>query len=251
MRYKHGAGRENGKNTLGGINMKEQIREIVLSYGADICGFANIDRFNHVPYGYKPSDIYADCKSVVAFAVVLPQGLTKVSSRLIYGHFNNISCTEVDMIAFKAAKKIEEKYQCNVVPLPCDNPYEYWDSEKMEGMGLLSMKHIAVQAGLGVLGKSSLLINEYYGNMITLGAILTNLELPSDMLSNNICNPNCRKCIEACPVHAIENDTVNQKLCRINTYGKTERGFDTVDCNKCRIVCPINYRHKRNAKQMR
>ena len=229
--------------------MKEHIREIVLSYGADLCGFANIDRFDNVPYGYRPSDIYADCKSVVAFAVALPRGLANVNPRLIYGHFNYISCAEVDRIAFKAAKKMEENYRCVVVPMPCDNPYECWDSEKMEGAGLMSMKHIAVQAGLGVIGKSSLLINEHYGNMVTLGAILTSLELPSDRLSKNICSPDCRKCIEACPAHAIENDAVNQKLCRINTYGKTERGFDTVDCNKCRIVCPINCGHNRNGKQ--
>ena len=81
------------------------------------------------------------------------------------------------MIAFKAAKKIEESYRCIAVPVPCDNPYEYWDSEKMEGMGLLSIKHIAVQAGLGVIGKSSLFINERYGNMITLGAIFNQLSI--------------------------------------------------------------------------
>ena len=29
--------------------MKEEIREIILSYGADLCGFANIDRFQDAP----------------------------------------------------------------------------------------------------------------------------------------------------------------------------------------------------------
>ncbi|KAA6328570.1 hypothetical protein EZS27_022547 [termite gut metagenome] len=48
---------------------------------------------------------------------------------------------------------------------------------------------------------------------------------------------------------AIENGRVNQKLCRNNTYGKTKRGFDTVDCNCCRTACPMNYgdNHKINA----
>jgi len=149
--------------------MKEEIREMVLSYGADLCGFANIDRFQDAPYGYKPTDIYADCKSVVAFAVALPKGLTKVSPRLIYGHYNSISHSETDVLSFKSARSIEEKYRC-----------------------------------------------------IT----------------------NCRRCIDACPVNAIENGAVNQQLCRKNTYGKTERGFDTVDCNQCRVVCPMNYTKK-------
>lgn len=225
--------------------MKEQIREIVLSYGADLCGFANIDRFDKAPLGFKPNDIYPDCKSVISFAIALPQGLTKIKPRLIYGHYNYISCIETDVIAFKVAKRIEGNFSCNAIPIPCDSPYEYWDNHKMEGRGLLSMKHVAVQAGLGSLGKNTLFINKYYGNMVTLGIILTDLELSSDMLSKNICNVNCHKCIEACPVNAIKDGTVNQKLCRESTYRKTKRGFDTVDCNECRIVCPINYRNTR------
>ncbi len=31
--------------------MKEQIRELILSFGADVCGFANIDRFDNAPSG--------------------------------------------------------------------------------------------------------------------------------------------------------------------------------------------------------
>lgn len=194
--------------------------------------------------GYKPTDIYADCKSVVAVAVALPKGLTKVSPRLIYCHYNSISHSETDVLSFKSARSIEEKYRCTAVPIPCEVPYEYWDAEKTEGRGLLSMKHIAVQAGLGSLGKSSLFLNKSYGNMVTLGAILTDLDLPSDAFSENICITNCRRCIDACPVNAIENGAVNQRLCRKNTYGKTERGFDTVNCNQCRVVCPINYTKK-------
>jgi epoxyqueuosine reductase QueG len=139
---------------------------------------------------------------------------------------------------------MEEDYQCTAVPVPCDSPYEYWDAENMEGRGLISMRHTAVAAGLGAIGKSSLLLNPRYGNMLTLGALLTDLDLPSDPVSENICKDNCRKCMDNCPVGAIENVHVNQKLCRNNTYGKTKRGFDTVDCNRCRTVCPMNYGEK-------
>ena len=39
------------------------------------------------------------------------------------------------------------------VPIPADGPVEYWDEEELEGRGILSMKHAAVNAGLGTLGK--------------------------------------------------------------------------------------------------
>jgi len=228
------------------MTVKEKIREIVLSCGADLCGFANIDRFKDTPNGFSPTDILPECKTVISFAFAIPFGLTKVPSRLIYGHYNNISCPEVDMITLKSAKKIEELFTCTAIPIPCDNPYEYWDAEKKVGKGLLSMKHVAVQAGLGTLGKSTLLLTKRFGNMVTLGAILTDLDLPSDELSVDICIKDCRKCLDVCPVSAISDNTVNQRACRENTYGKTARGFDTVDCNLCRVVCPAN---NRNAHQ--
>jgi epoxyqueuosine reductase QueG len=220
--------------------MKAEIRELVLSQGADLCGFANIDRFDKAPSGFHPRDLFHDCSSVISFAVGLPKGLGRVAPRLVYGYYNSMSCPETDHIAFLSAKKIEKEFSCIAVPIPCDGPYEYWDNEKMEGRGLLSMKHIALKAGLGSLGKNTLLMNEKLGNLLTLGAILTDLELESDPIPKSCCAPECRLCIEACPVDAIKSGSIDQKLCRVNTYGKTERGFDTVDCNRCRTVCPIN-----------
>jgi len=221
--------------------MKEQIREIVLSYGADLCGFADIDRLSNAPDGFHPANIFPDCKSVISFAMALPKGLAKVPSRLVYGHYNSLICPEVDAIALKTAKKLEESFNCFAVPMPCDGPYEYWNAEETAGRGLVSMKHIAVQAGLGTLGKSTLLLNEQYGSMLTLGAILTDLALATDPLAESICIDDCQKCVDNCPACAISGGAVNQKACRQNSYGKTARGFDTVDCNKCRTICPMCY----------
>lgn len=100
------------------------------------------------------------------------------------------------------------------------------------------MKHIAVGCGLGTLGKNTLLINPKYGNRLTVGAILTDLELESDELCEEQCIHGCKICIKSCPVGAISQDSVNQLLCRTNAYGKTAKGFDTVDCNLCRTKCP-------------
>lgn len=221
--------------------MKESIRQIVLSQGADVCGIANIERFSEAPAGFSPIDLFWDCKSVVTLGIALPKGLLDVKPRLIYGHFNSLSCREVDEVSFQAAKKIERELGCNAVPVPCDAPYEYWDNENVQGKGLMSMRHAAVLSGLGSIGKNSLLINAQYGTALTVGAILLDVNLPSDNLCESLCLERCKKCVESCPAGAIENGTVNQMACRRNTFGKTERGFDTVDCNNCRIVCPLRF----------
>lgn len=221
--------------------MEERIKEIILSLGADVCGIANIDRFGDSPKGFSPTDSYKNTKSVIVFGCALPKGLTKVDSRFIYGYFNNLSCSVVDRIAFLGAKQIEKEFNAEAVPMPCDSPYEYWNSESKTGKGLISMKHAAVKAGIGSLGKNTLLINKEYGNLLTIGAVFCNLSLKSDGLCGDICVKNCRKCLDACPVHAIKDGRVDQSLCRPNAYGKSSRGFDTVLCNKCRMVCPNRY----------
>jgi len=125
-----------------------------------VCGVANIDRFSEAPAGFHPKDIFSTCQSVIVIGIALPKGLTKVEPRLIYGHFNYGTCPEVDWIALRTAKEIEKLSGWFAVPLPSDGPYEFWDAEKLEGRGLLSMKHAAVLAGLGTLGKNTLLLTQ-------------------------------------------------------------------------------------------
>lgn len=221
--------------------MEKYIKEIASQYGADVCGIGCIDRFENAPAGFSPLDIFDKCKSVIAVGIALPKGLYEIAPRLIYSHFNAGICTELDQLTLKLAKEIERKYDCLAVPVPSDAPNEYWDVESMTAKGLISMKHTAVLCGLGSIGKSSLLINSEYGNRLTIGAVLTNLELKSDSMQPDLCIQGCRKCIDNCPAHAIQDGRVEQKKCRQNTYGKTARGFDTVDCNRCRTVCPMRF----------
>lgn len=224
--------------------MKDKIKKIFINLGAELCGVANIDLFADAPMGFNPRDIYPDCKSVVVFAKKIPKGLAYVSPRIIYQQFNSISPVELDRISYLASNEIEKIYDIIAVPIPSDGPYDYWDSDKLEGRGIISMKHAAVLAGIGSLGKSTLLLNSQFGNMINLGAVLINLNLPSDSPAESVCIKGCRLCIDNCPVKAINENGVTQKLCREHAYSINERGYDVVNCNKCRVICPIAFGKK-------
>ena len=217
----------------------KKIKEAAKALGADVCGIGDISRFSRAPEGFSPLDLYDGCRSVIAVGMALPKGLYKVEPRLLYGSFNAEICTRLDDLELLLARYIEDELGGICVPVPCDAPNEYWEPETRTAKGLISMKYTAALCGLGSIGKSSLLINEKYGNRLTIGAILTDLELPSDPISPELCIKGCSKCVESYPVGAIKDGRVNQLLCRANTYGKTARGFDTVDCNICRTVCPM------------
>ncbi|MDP4088556.1 MAG: epoxyqueuosine reductase [Bacillota bacterium] len=217
--------------------MEERVKSIFLELGADLCGIANVDRFSGAPAGFNPTDIYSECKSVIVFARRMPRGTACVNPRIVYNKANDMNLEELDRIGFAASIEVE-KLGCTAVPVPSDSPYEYWDSDKMEGRGILSMRHAALLAGLGSLGKNTLLINKKYGNMINIGAVLTTLDLKSDPLSEEMCISSCRLCLNSCPQKALDAQTVNQKLCRQYAYGSNKRGYSVCNCNSCRIVCP-------------
>lgn len=98
---------------------------------------------------------------------------------------------------------MEKKFDYWTVPLSSDAPYEYWEKENLMGRGLVSMKHVAVNCGLGSIGKSTLLLNEQFGNRLNIGIVLSDLDLQPDDFAKEVCIPNCRKCIKSCPAHAI------------------------------------------------
>lgn len=205
--------------------------------GADLCGIAQMARFVDAPAGFHPTDIYPACRSVIVFAKRLPKGLAAVSPRIINNHLSDIVISELDRISYLGSLEIE-KLGGIAVPVPSDAPYDYWDSDNLEGKGLLSMRHAALAAGIGSMGKNTLIISKQYGNMINIGAVLTNLDLQSDPLSEELCIAGCRLCLDNCPTKALDGRTANQMLCRQFTYSSNQRGFGICNCNRCRLVCP-------------
>lgn len=215
-----------------------QIKTLIHGMGADLCGIAPVERFSEAPSGFHPTDIYKDCKSVVVFAKRLPFGALNAESCVPYTHMNHLITQEVDWLTLQIARKFEDLGIGNV-PIPSDDPYEYWEPERSYGRAILSMRHAGYLAGLGVLGKNTLLINLTFGNMIQLGAVLVDCVLEGDALAKyEGCLPNCKLCLNACPVGALNGKTVSQQKCRPLSNFRTPKGYILKKCNTCRKICP-------------
>lgn len=155
-----------------------------------------------------------------------------------YTHTNNVITQLVDNLGLELCL-ILEGLGINAVPIPSDDPSEYWEADKQYARGILSLRHAGYFSGLGVLGKNTLLINEKYGNMIQIGAILVDISLESDSIADHEgCLEKCSLCIDSCPQKTLSRVTVDQKLCRELSNLVTERGFNLKKCNLCRTVCP-------------
>jgi epoxyqueuosine reductase len=121
--------------------------------------------------------------------------------------------------------------------------------------GPLNERVLAKHAGLGWLGKNTLLLNERIGSFFFLGVILTTLDLPPTLGSSEVppadrCGT-CRKCIDACPTDAlVEPYVMDARKCisylTIELRGsipeqlRKPMGHHIFGCDICQDVCPWN-----------
>ena len=221
--------------------MRERIKEIVIKHGADLFGIAPAGRFDGAPGGFHPRDIYSKTESVIVFAVRLPGGTLFAETPIPFTHMNTLAIQKVDAITYAISADLDRAGVGNVL-IPTDDPYEYWDSDRQEGRAILSLRHAAVLAGLGRLGRNNLLVNKDYGNMIQIGALLTDKRIEPDPLADyEVCPPECRICLDSCPQRALTGETVIQKLCRPISNFKTEKGYVIKRCFECRRTCPRTF----------
>ena len=221
------------------------VKEMVFGLGADLCGIASVDRFGDAPVGFRPTDLYPECKSVIVFAKKLPESVFYTESTIPYSFVDDIALHEVLRLSLDIAVGLEKR-NIVAVPIPSE-PYDYWDKDSMTGKGLVSLKHAGYLAGLGIIGRNTLLCNPEFGNLIKLGAVLSNAELEADpILCVDLCSDKCNLCLKSCPSGAIKESSVDQKKCRLQSEGTTKKGEPITVCNNCRRVCPNRAGWKKN-----
>ena len=215
-----------------------EVKALALALGADQCGVASADSFTGAPEGFRPTDIYDRCRSVVVFLKAMPPTIPQAANPAPYSHAAYLIYAELDRLGLDLARALEERGAPSV-PLPCDVPYLHWEEGTSHGMGILSMRHAAQLAGLGRLGRNTLLQNDELGNLGYIGAVLTAAELEPDLpLTGSPCPEHCRICLEACPENALIGRTVIQERCRKRSITTVGRGFSIYSCHLCRSRCP-------------
>lgn len=76
------------------------------------------------------------------------------------------------------------------VPVPTNE--SQWDDKTGRWRSIVSQKHAAQAAGLGTIGRHSLLITPEFGSMVWLGAVLTEAELAEDpVLEKSVTTVTC------------------------------------------------------------
>lgn len=116
---------------------------------------------------------------------------------------------------------------------------------------------LAKAAGLGWIGKNSLLISKELGSYVFIGELIIDLELKyDDPFTVDYCG-NCTRCIDACPTDAIVFPrTIDARKCiSYHTIENKEEIPESIrenlhnqvyGCDICQDVCPWNKKTKPN-----
>ena len=214
---------------------REEVKKLFLSLGAELCGIAPVDRFGAAPEGFHPWDVYPQCKSVISFACRVPEAALSCKTPVVYTRVRNSLSEKMDGIALDACIALE-RAGIKAVLIPANE--SVWDAKTGRNRSVVSQKHAAQAAGLGTIGRHSLLITPQLGSMVWLGAVLTDGEWEGDPLIEPICT-GCSRCVEACPVNALAGEQVDQGACWGHAFGD-DPGIQrwVISCHACRDACP-------------
>jgi epoxyqueuosine reductase len=189
-----------------------------------------------------PKQILPECKSILVLALPytssefgIPNSELKIAAYALGDDYHDIIPPRLqELVAF-----IEEQ-----LGHPIPNRY-YTDT------GPILERELAQRAGLGWIGKNSMLINPQAGSTFLLAEILLGVDLePDEPFSTDHCGT-CTRCIDACPTQCIlPNRTLDARRCisylTIENKGEIPEGLRPhmqnwiFGCDICQQVCPWN-----------
>lgn len=216
---------------------RDEVKQILFSLGAELCGITGMERLSGAPEGFHPRDVMPSCNSAIVFACRFPVGALHCVSPAPYTRIRNSITAKMDAIALDACIELDKR---GVLCAPIPTNEAVYDAKTGRSRCIVSLKHLAQAAGLGTIGRHSLLITPELGSMLWLGGILCEETLEEDEQKEPVCNQ-CGLCVKACPIGALENQQMNQQACWDYAFGEDPINKSwRIHCHRCRDACPYN-----------
>jgi epoxyqueuosine reductase len=231
-------------------SLKDELLREARKHGIDLFAVASAQDLVEAPPGHRPTDLIPNASSVIILGLkmldaqtdILPMdGETTTNSprQAMFGGHNAYLSQQLDAAGYHLSRTLEAKgYRAF---------HQLSSTGGVDGRyltGLLSLKHAAVKAGLGVIGWNSLLITPQYGPRVRLTGIVTDARIEPDTgMSKDPC-PECGSCVANCPAGALEKPVLGEPY-RINRFACNQFLSTRPTCSICLKVCPVGDRRVR------
>lgn len=181
--------------------VKQDIRSYILGLGADDAGFAAAADYDS-PRSPRLETIFPGIRSLVLLAYrelescASPDPYIAQNGRYDLMEFSR-GCN------YRLARFLEREYGARCMTVPVSYPMAMTRETKGTA-GQVSLRHAAVVAGLGAIGRHNLVVHPVFGTRVIFSAVLTDLDLPSDRRLDSTPCTDCGICVENCPGRALD-----------------------------------------------
>jgi len=230
------------------MNLKQELKDMAINLGVDLYGVAPASTLTNAPEGHRAEDILPSAQSIVVIAMkfldtqvdILPDGgqsnayFGQSSRQKMYAAHGGLVARHLDDIGFKLARFIERQGFLAYHQMATEG-----GNDERYLIGMTSLKHAAVGAGLGVFGRNALLLTPQFGPRVRLAGIITNAELElATPLSVNYCETCSEPCITQCPANALTTPQTPEVSYQINKFACCQYLGTRPACAICMKVCP-------------
>ncbi|NLL94491.1 MAG: epoxyqueuosine reductase [Thermoplasmatales archaeon] len=223
-----------------------KIEKVAQETGAGLVGFADMSPLKGMPAG---DESFFKLPFAVTFAVEIPKDAARASLKKPSEEMRSAykMCNKtLKGIGEKVSQILaEEGYKARYV-----DPAQRVDPENL--LGPISQKAIAMEAGIGWIGRSGLLLTDKYGPRQRMAAVLTDMPVTRKAPKvENKCG-DCMECVDKCALKilkacdyegfpACRDEVIDWEKCGkyetrlIGDGSKPEKA-----CGRCIAVCPLS-----------
>jgi epoxyqueuosine reductase len=231
-------------NILQGQELKDYIINYCREQGADLIGFAPVDRweeYNEVPLDFRPRALWAPAKTVIVLGIGMPLPVVETTPSPLHMELYKTVNRELDALAVNLMRRLNRLGHASF--FFTRDGYGTLKALREKNFGAFSHVMAAKYAGLGTIGASHCLLTREFGPRVRLVSVFTEVGIPGDaMLQKELCIK-CGVCADCCPNSciAMRGDRVMGDFDKAACLDKAEEltARRCYPCGVCTKVCPI------------
>ncbi len=236
--------KEGKKKYLEGQDLKDHIINFCKEEGADIVGFASVERWDEageVPPDFRPRSLWPPARTVIVMGLEIPLPVVETTPSVLHKELYRTANRKLDTLAYDLTRHLNRMGHASFF----FGRDVYASLKALREAPLAAFSHVmaAKYAGLGTIGISHCLLTPEFGPRVRFVSVFTAAVIPPDQLMDKELCIKCELCCRCCPKKALKmrKDSVvgdyDKMACLEMAEDLTKRGC--YPCGICTKVCPV------------